>query len=117
MKRRAALFVGVFLAGVVVAPADETLPRGLVRSGGVIMMQPIGEGDSGTPLNSEHRPGNIRFLAAGDRDVYVRAFQAADHGDWIAARGLADQGHDAIARKLIEWRRLLDKNSGASFAE
>jgi soluble lytic murein transglycosylase len=117
MKYRAALFVTVFLAGVVIAPADETLPRGLVRSGGVIMMQPIGEGESGTPLNSEHRPGNIRFLAAGDRDLYLRAFQAEDHGDWVAAHALADQGHDAIARKLIEWRRLLDKNSGASFPD
>jgi soluble lytic murein transglycosylase len=117
MKYRAALFVAVFLAGVVMAPADETLPRGLIRSGGVVMMQPIGEGDSGTPLNSEHRPGNVRFLAAGDRDLYQRAFQAADHGDWVAARSLADQGHDAIARKLIEWRRLLDKNSGASFSD
>ncbi len=117
MKHRAALFVTVFLAGVVIAPADETLPRGLVRSGGIVMMQPIGEGDSGVPLNNEHRPGNIRFLAAGDRDVYVRAFEASDRGDWVAARALAEQGHDAIARKLIEWRRLLDKNSGASFSD
>src|SRR5215472_9260573 len=117
MKYRAALFVTASLAAVVIAPADETLPRGLVRSGGVIMMQPIGEGENGTPLNSEHRPGNVRFLAPGDRDLYERAFQAADHGDWVAARGLADQGHDPTARKLIEWRRLLDKNSGASFLE
>ena len=117
MKFRATLFVTVFFGGVLMAPADETLPRGLVRSGGIIMMQPIGEGDSGAPLNSEHRPGNVRFVSPGDRDLYVRAFQAADRGDWIAARSLADQGHDAVARKLIEWRRLLDKNSGATFAE
>src|SRR5215472_8284470 len=117
MKYSAALFGIAFLAAVVIAPAEETLPRGLVRSGGVIMMQPIGEGESGTPLNSEHRPGNVRFVAPGDRDLYIRAFQAADHGDWIAALTLANQGHDPIARKLIEWRRLLDKNSGASFSD
>src|SRR5262249_38615733 len=108
MKYRAALFFTVCFGGVLMA--DEAVPPGLMRSGRTIMMQPIGEGDSGPALNSEHRPGNIRFLGAGDRDLYVRAFQAADRGDWIAARALADQGHDAIARRLIEWRRLLDKN-------
>ena len=117
MKYRVALFLTVFFGGVLTAPAEETLPPGLTRSGGIIMMQPISEGESGAPLNSEHRPGNIRALSAGDRDLYVRAFQAADRGDWVAARALADQGHDAIARRLIEWRRLLDKNSGASFPE
>ena len=117
MRYRAALFLAVFFSGALVAPADETLPRGLVRSGGVIMMQPIGEGENGTPLSSEHRPGIVRFLTPGDRDLFVRAFQAADRGDWIAARALAEQGHDAVARRLIEWRRLLDKNSGASFAD
>src|SRR5437763_3379728 len=95
MTHHAALLATAVFAAARAAAADETLPRGLGLQGGVITMQPIGEGESGGgPANNEHRPGNIRVLSAGDRDLYVRAFQAADRGDWIAARGLADQGHD-----------------------
>ena len=57
------------------------------------------------------------MLSAADHDLYEHAFDAADRGDWIAARGLADQGHDSSARLLIQWRYLLDKNSGATFAD
>ena len=41
-----------------------------------------------------------------------------DHSVWaLQSRALAAQGHHAIATKLIEWRYLIDRNSGASFAE
>ncbi len=83
------------------------------------MMQPIPDGSTDTGFTPDHerRPGLIQVLSAADHDIYSRAFDAADRGDWTAARGLASQGHDATATRLITWRTLLDKNSGASFAD
>src|SRR5947207_14629316 len=100
-------------------PAQRSLPPGLKQQGSVIMMAPISDdaGAHGLTISAERRPGLVRVLSATDRDVYLKAFEAAEHGDWTAARGLAGQGHDPIARRIIEWRYLLDKNSGASFGE
>ncbi|MEJ0025256.1 MAG: lytic transglycosylase domain-containing protein [Rhizomicrobium sp.] len=114
---RAALFV--IAMPLAAAAAQTTLPGGLTQSGGVIMMQPIPDGstDAGYTPDRERHPSAIRVLSAGDHDVYSRAFDAADRGDWTAARGLAQQGHDATATRLITWRYLLDKNSGAGFSD
>jgi len=114
---RAVLFV--IAASAAGAAAQTTLPSGLTRNGGVIMMQPIPDGstDAGYVPDRERRAGPVRVLSAGDHDVYSRAFDAADRGDWTAARGLAQQGHDGTATRLVTWRYLLDKNSGASFAD
>jgi soluble lytic murein transglycosylase len=115
--------VGIVLSAVVVGALgaraqSDNLPSGLQRNGNVIMMQPISDSDEVTgPTNTEHRTGNVHVLSAADHEVYSRAFAAADHNDWSSARALADQGHDPTAHKLIQWRYLLDKNSGASFAE
>src|ERR1051326_11111 len=107
-------------------PAGRSLPPGLTQRGSVIMMAPIADDASGNgpSITGERGPGlvggrggRVRVLSASDRDVYLKAFEAADRGDWTAAKGLADQGHDPIARRLVEWRYLLDKNSGASFGE
>jgi soluble lytic murein transglycosylase len=108
-----------FGAAAAAGQPQNGLPPGVVLRGGVITMAPISDdaGDRGPAITAERRPGLVRYLSAADHDLYLKAFAAADHGDWIAARGLADQGHDPIARRLIEWRYLLDKNSGASFAE
>jgi soluble lytic murein transglycosylase len=84
------------------------------------MMQPIADSDEAAPAQSfggERKPGLIRYLSPTDHDLYSRAFEAAARGDWTGARGLADQGRDPIASKIIEWRYLMDKNSGASFFE
>lgn len=118
MKSGAVVFAVAFAAAALIAKAEDILPPGLVRSGGVIMMQPIGDSDlpAGASANERHA-GTIRVLTPSDRDLYERAFAAADRGDWTAALTLAGQGHEAAARKLLEWRRLLDKNSGATFAE
>src|SRR5260221_6474899 len=70
------------------------------------MMQPLAEGG---------RPSRLRLMP--DHDLFVRAFEAASRGDWVAARSLADQGQNPIAKRLLEWRYALDKNSGANFAE
>lgn len=96
------------------------LPPGLIRQGGVVMMQPIGDSDERFPdtaLGGERKSALVRYLSAADHDLYTRAFDAAARGDWTGARGLAAQGHDPIANKILGWRYLLDKNSGATFAE
>jgi len=119
--RHLPLLVTALLLGAIAAQAQATLPEGLHQSGGVIMMQPIA--DSGSPNDTEpagpieHRTGTSHVLGAADHDLYTRAFEAADRGDWTTARGLAAQGHDSMASRLVQWRYLLDKNSGAPFAE
>ena len=119
--RRAVLFVmGTSAAAYVAfAAAQTTLPAGLTQMGNVIMMQPIPDGstDNGLTVDRERRPSTVHALSATDHDIYSRAFDAADRGDWTAARGLASQGHDATATRLIQWRYVLDKNSGAAFAD
>jgi soluble lytic murein transglycosylase len=110
-----ALLISTALASVAVA---QTLPQGLTRQGDVVMMQPIADGSSeGAAAASTPRPGKLRYLSAADHDLFLRAFQAAGRGDWTAARALAAQGQDPVARQLLEWRYALDKNSGATFAD
>jgi soluble lytic murein transglycosylase len=114
---RAALFViGLSVAA---AAAQTSLPGGITQQGNVIMMQPIPDGstDAGYQTDRERRPSLVHFLSTVDHEIYTHAFDAADRGDWTAAKGLALQGHDATATRLITWRYLLDKNSGASFAD
>ena len=117
MKVFAASLATATLSFVLFAYAEESLPPGLTRSGGVIMMQPIGDSERSKSVAYEHRPGAIRVLSSGDRDLFTRAFEAAYRSDWALATSLAAQGHDPTARKLIEWRRVLDKNSGATFSD
>jgi soluble lytic murein transglycosylase len=81
-------------------------------------MQPIPDGSSDAPAGLPGpRPSRIRVLSAADHDLFVRAFEAAGRGDWSGARALASQGQSPVAKRLLEWRYALDKNSGASFAE
>jgi soluble lytic murein transglycosylase len=121
-KFRAALLaaaaLGVCAAALAQVPAGRPLPSGLTQQGGVIMMQPIQDSEQNGPtFSSERRVGLVHILSASDHDLFERAFDAADRGDWTAAKGLADQGHDPTAQRLIQFRYLLDKNSGASFGE
>ena len=118
VRRAAILLIGTSVAALA-AVAQTTLPDGLTQLGNVIMMEPIADRlDRQRPgIDRERRPSAMHVLSAGDHDVYSRAFDAADRGDWTAARGLAAQGHDAIATRLITWRYVLDKNSGASFSD
>jgi soluble lytic murein transglycosylase len=114
---RAGLLAGCAVAWGAVAWAQTSLPPGLIRQGNTIMMAPVADSDTGPTITSERRVGLIRYLSAADHDIYDRAFSAADRGDWVAAKGLAASGHDTTANKIIQWRYLLDKNSGASFGE
>src|SRR6185503_12983162 len=116
---RAFLLLAVTGAAAVAqtASAPSGTPSGLARNGDVVMMQPIPDGSSAAGGLPGPRPSRIRVLAMADHDLFVRAFEAAGRSDWAAARGLAAQGHNPIARRLLEWRYVLDRDSGASFAE
>ena len=85
------------------------------NQGEVLMMQPLTAGAAGTTTAEGPRPSRLRLLP--DHDLFIRAFDAAARGDWVAARSLASQGQSPLARRLLEWRYALDKNSGATFAE
>ncbi|HVZ69236.1 MAG TPA: lytic transglycosylase domain-containing protein [Rhizomicrobium sp.] len=63
------------------------------------------------------RTSKIHYLGDSDRAIYKRAFDAADKKNWSDAQALAIQGYNATARRLIQWRYLLDPDSGAGFAE
>lgn len=116
----------VFLAAAALAvcavgafgQTPSTLPPGLVQQGSVVMMHPISDSEnSGPTITGERRVGLVHVLSASDHQIFLQAFAATDHGDWTGARGLADQGHDPTAKRLVTFRYLLDRNSGASFAE
>ena len=128
MKKRGVLCVCAAVATAATAACaqpsasgNNNLPPGLVRQGDVIMMQPIGDsGDNGSGsvvFGGERRTGALRYLNPADRSLIERAIAAAQHGDWIAARGFAGQTRDPAARELLEWAYLSDKHSGATFAE
>jgi peptidoglycan lytic transglycosylase len=123
--RAVMLGVGLALVGAgaassepAVPPDAHPLPQGLSMQNGVIMMEPVYDDGSPEPVEGfEYKPSKVPELSKSDHQLYTRALEATRRGDWIAARGLAAQGHSEAARKLIEWRYLLDKNSGASFNE
>jgi len=114
-----ALLVSTVLVSVAAAqPAVPTPPGGgPTRNGNVVMMQPIPDGSSEGESLPGPRPTSLHVLAPADHDLYVRAFEAAGRRDWTTARALAAQGQNLLARRLLEWRYALDKDSGASFAE
>lgn len=112
------LFVLVTVLAFAPSAAQQALPPGVVQNGSVISMQPIPDQQSGDEEGpAEPRTTSAHVLTAADRDVFLKAFAAADRSDWEDAKRYADQGRDAMARQLIEWRMDLDKNSQAPFAQ
>ncbi|HET7334044.1 MAG TPA: hypothetical protein VFI93_02930, partial [Rhizomicrobium sp.] len=100
--------------------SPRQLPNGLIEQNGVVMMKPItSSGVSGDimPMDTTRRPGKLHTLSTEDHRVYSAALDAAGRGDWIGANGLAQQGHSAAATLFMQWRYLIDRNSGAPFAE
>jgi soluble lytic murein transglycosylase len=100
---------------------NSQLPSGLVRQGDVITMQPIGDSDEAavgtTAFGGERKISAVHYLTFSDHDFLSRAIDAAQRGDWTAARGFTPQITDPVARKLIDWAYLSTKRSGASFAD
>lgn len=116
---RLAFFAGLALAAFVsraaaeapAVPGQETPAPG---QPGIRMMAPIPDEPTDRPPPRRNKPA--RHLSEAERELYVRAMDAADRGDWPAALGLADQGRNVTARDLVEWRYLQDEKSGAPFA-
>src|SRR4051812_4198943 len=72
-------------------------------------------GNEGVSINTERRAGFARVLSPADHTLYLQAYWATEHDDWNTAFTLAARGHDPTARRFIEWRYLLDKDSRAPF--
>ncbi|HSC18958.1 MAG TPA: lytic transglycosylase domain-containing protein [Rhizomicrobium sp.] len=100
-------FRAIFLAGAAALfAATAALPQ--------TRTAPLASGD-GISINTERRAGFVRVLSPADHALFLQAYAATEHDNWSAALALAAQGHDAMARRFIEWRYLLDKDSGAPF--
>jgi soluble lytic murein transglycosylase len=56
-------------------------------------------------------------LTAEQRDLYAKAFAAAEAGRWSEVRKLAAQGREPIANKVLRWRELQEPNSGVAFED
>ncbi|MDB5733637.1 MAG: Lytic transglycosylase catalytic [Alphaproteobacteria bacterium] len=107
---RACLLSTTLLAGGFALAAEGPV-------GTVVMMPPVMDATGGGAGASTVRPSRLHYLTIPEHDLFSRAFEAAGRGDWVAARSIAAQGQNLVARRLLEWRYALDKNSGATFAE
>jgi soluble lytic murein transglycosylase len=114
---RSLLFLTASAAAALAQAVPAVPPGGPTRSSSdVVLAQPEANADTPAGLPGP-RPTKIRVLSAADHDLFMRAFEAASRGDWVGARNLAAQGQSPVAKRLLEWRYALDKDSGASFAE
>jgi len=105
MTFRRAVLLLLGIAAIGYAAAQTVLPL------------PDASNNEGLKPDRERRPSPVHALSAADHDLLGRAFDAADRGDWTAAKSLADNTRGDIGKRLIQWRYVLDKNSGASFGE
>lgn len=56
-------------------------------------------------------------LSAEQRELYIKAFAAADAGRWDDVRRLTAQGREALANKVLQWLELQQPRSGAAFED
>jgi soluble lytic murein transglycosylase len=56
-------------------------------------------------------------LTAEQRELYSKAFAAADAGRWDEVRRLSAQGREAAANKVLRWLELQQPRSGVSFED
>ncbi|HXS07805.1 MAG TPA: lytic transglycosylase domain-containing protein [Rhizomicrobium sp.] len=96
------------LAGGAMAAGQTRTPA--VPPGAAVVIEP--RPDAGTTRSS-----NLHILSASDHDLFARAFAAAAKSDWVTAMALGNQGQDAVARQLLQWRYTLDRDSGAKFTD
>ncbi|MDR3528370.1 MAG: lytic transglycosylase domain-containing protein [Rhizomicrobium sp.] len=116
MLSRALPVLAVLVFGAALA---DPLAPGIIRQGDTITMKPISDSEPLPPgdTEAERRQTTIRVLSPADHDLFQRAFDAADRGDWPQALNLARMGQNPTARLLVQWRSMLDKNAKPSFAD
>ncbi|MBV9063349.1 MAG: hypothetical protein JOY77_10555, partial [Alphaproteobacteria bacterium] len=110
---------GMLFAAAAAAKTSVSLdlPRDFLERSSFAVVAPAAGSEGGVVLNTERRRGFVHVLSASDHLLLLRAFGAAEHGNWPFVRELAAQVRDPVGRRIIEWQCLLDKNSGASFAQ
>ena len=75
-----ACLISLPLSGALIAAGlAQSLPAGLTRNGDVVMMQPIADA-TGATGSSTTRQSRLRFLTHPERDIFSRAFDAAERG-------------------------------------
>ncbi len=116
MFSRALPILAVLVFGAALA---DSLPPGVIRQGDIITMKPVSDSEPPPPGDSEAEPRQttVHVLSPADHDLFLRAFDAADRGDWPQALSLARAGQNVTARLLVQWRSMLDKNAKPSFAD
>ncbi len=57
------------------------------------------------------------YLSQGDRAALTQGIAAGERKDWGTLRELAYRAQDPTVRAILQWRYLLDRDSGATFAE
>src|SRR5689334_16981487 len=79
---------------------------------------PVARAESPTMAQA---PGGARaaapVLTAEQRDLYIKAFAAADAGRWDEVRRLTAQGKEPLANKMLRWLELQQPRSGVSFED
>ena len=105
--------IGIALAALLAGGALAAgQPQAARAPATIVTMQPAPDAGASTA-----RPSSLHILSAADHDLFTRAFAAAAKSDWVTALGLGNQGQDAVARQLLQWRYTLDRDSGAKFAD
>src|SRR5690349_13301250 len=97
-RRAVLLLIGIAAAGYAAA---QTLPSQIVPL-------PDLSNSEGLKPDRERRPSPVHALSAADHDLLGRAFDAADRGDWIGAKSLAENTRGDIGKRLIAWRYVMD---------
>lgn len=106
----AILMLGTAVAGPLPNPAER-------QSKIVPVLQIDTEAAAASDDEAERRTTAARILSASDREIFTRAFDAADRGDWPRALAEAAAGKNPVAKALVQWRYLQDKNARAPFPE
>src|ERR1700744_2892906 len=89
--------LAALLAGGAIAAGQTRMPA--VPPGAAVAMPPNPDSASDAV-----RPSSLHILSASDHDLFIRAFAAAAKSDWVTALALGNQGQDAVARQLLQWR-------------
>src|ERR1700749_4676799 len=105
LKHIGTALAALLAGGAMTAGQTQTPPPAAT-----VVMQPMPDAGSA-------RSSSLHILSASDHDLFTRAFAAATKSDWVTALALGNQGQDAVARQLLQWRYTLDRDSGAKFSD